>query len=105
MCEKIRDNGVDSETVDEFNSLVTICFDRNTCKREQVYEFSYGLSMGNPLSPILVEVFMDKLESDILEVALLWMATIFLWIMIPLEFLLKRLTLNMNLTFLFKTYL
>ena len=31
MCDKLRKNGVDSETVGELKSLIPLCLDRNLC--------------------------------------------------------------------------
>ena len=47
---------------------LTICLDKNYFEfNSSIYTSNKGLIMGNPLSPLLAEIFMDNLENKILS--------------------------------------
>lgn len=66
MCDILRDSNVNADTISEFKGLISICVLTNICQfRNTTYQFPDGLPMGGPLSSLVAEVFMDRLENDI----------------------------------------
>ena len=52
-------------TVDEVIELLSLCLRESGFKfRDQFYEMTSGLAMGSPVSPIVANIFMSKLEED-----------------------------------------
>jgi hypothetical protein len=69
MCDILRESGVDADTISEFKGLISVCLMTNICQfRNTTYQFSDGLPMGGPLSSIVSEVFLDRLEGELFAV-------------------------------------
>lgn len=60
----LEESKVDIETIKEFHELLRLCLDTNVCQFQgKIYQFKDGLQMGNPLSPLVADVFMDGFEA------------------------------------------
>ena len=63
----LEENGVCKENVVDYITLVEVCTSQPAFVfNGEVYNQVYGLSMGNPISPFLSEIFMSDLECKIL---------------------------------------
>jgi hypothetical protein len=55
------------ELIEDIINLVNTCLKQSYfCFEDKHYEQTSGLPMGNPLSPILADIFMDKFETKLL---------------------------------------
>jgi hypothetical protein len=54
--------------VEKLLDLINLCFDTKHFRLEdQYYEQQRGLAMGSPLSPILADLYMKKMEREIMD--------------------------------------
>ena len=68
MSELLIKSGVALDTTDEFEQLILTCVERNICKfDEKTFRFPGGLPMGGPMSSLIAEVLMDRLERWVLR--------------------------------------
>jgi hypothetical protein len=59
---------VDMHKVNCYMEVVNLCMEENYFKfRDNVYKQTEGTSMGNPLSPMLANIYMKKFETDLSE--------------------------------------
>ena len=66
MCLLLRENNIHPDFMTEFRLLDLACLQRNVYEfRGDVYGFPDGLPMGNPLSPIVADVYMSVLELNL----------------------------------------
>jgi len=63
MADILLQKGIDPEMVGEFRDLLSMCLKYNLCVYQSMkYEFPDGLSMGAPLSMLMADIYMDRLE-------------------------------------------
>ena len=69
ITEKIiTDKLKDQTNIEAIIDLLNICIDQNFCKfNNKIYQFSDGLPMGMALSGLLSDIFLDNLESIIID--------------------------------------
>lgn len=66
MLHILHNHGVTKDEITEFENLIKLCLEKNACSfRGITYQFSDGLPMGNPLSPLVADVYMDDLEQQL----------------------------------------
>jgi len=59
---------IHSPVINEFLNLFCVCLISNVCKfKNEFFSFLDGVPMGSPLSSLLVEIFMDKLENEVFD--------------------------------------
>ena len=67
MADILLQKGTDPEMVGEFRDLLSICLKYNLCVYQfKQYEFPDGLPMGAPLSMLVADIYMDRLQQDII---------------------------------------
>jgi len=67
MLQLLENCGIASDIRQEFESLINICVKTNYCVfGNSVYRFDDGLPMGNPLPPLVADVYMAELEKELL---------------------------------------
>ena len=67
MVDHLQKKNIPTPVVAEFKDLLSHCTEKNLCVFQgSVYKFPDGLPMGDPLSMLMADVFMDNLESEIL---------------------------------------
>lgn len=68
MSQHLKQIGNPDPVIAEFQDIITKCLKDNICSfKGKTYKFPDGLPMGGPLSSLTAEVFMSKLESDIIS--------------------------------------
>jgi len=68
MTSILQSKKVHQDLINEFRSLITLCLSNNLCVfKGKKYRFPDGLPMGGPLSSLVADVFMDDLESSVLD--------------------------------------
>jgi Reverse transcriptase (RNA-dependent DNA polymerase) len=66
MEEWLVTKRVDIHKIKCYMDVVNLCMDENYFKfRDNIYKQTEGTSMGNPLSPILANIYMKKFETDL----------------------------------------
>ena len=67
MADILLQRGIDPEVVGEFRDLLSVWLKYNLCVYQfEKYEFPDGLPMGAPLSMLVADIYMDRLEQDII---------------------------------------
>ena len=68
MYEYLVKSGVDLDTADEFEKLAPTCLQHNNCLFDgKTFKFPGEVPMGGPMSSIIAEDFMDRLERWVLN--------------------------------------
>ena len=68
MYESLIKSKFSHDYADEFSDLLYVCVQLNLCYfNGETYIFQDGLPMGGPLSSLLANVYMDRLEHWILK--------------------------------------
>ena len=63
LYEILVKSGVDWSIADEFEHLAHTCLDSNVCQfNGKTFKFPGGVSMRGPVSSLIAEAFMDRLE-------------------------------------------
>ena len=66
LCDILKDANVYHDTINDFRKLITACLNTNICSfRNVIYRFTDGLPMGNPLSSLVADVYLDRFERDL----------------------------------------
>lgn len=64
--EFLEKNNIPPEQITEYLQLTDLCMNQNSFVfNNKFYKQNFGTSMGNPLSPFLANLFMNKLENSI----------------------------------------
>jgi hypothetical protein len=66
ITDILTEANVSTPAAEEFTSLLRTCLFPNFCKfNNKIYQFQDGLPMGSPLSPLISEIFMNRLEREV----------------------------------------
>ena len=64
----LNDIGLQKEEVEDYIELTKICVGQNYfCFDDKFYKQDSELSMGNPLSPFLANIFLSFQETDLIQ--------------------------------------
>jgi hypothetical protein len=78
--ELLTTSDVDPQLAKEFSLLLELCVNQNYFLfNNNFYKQTDGLAMGSPLSPILADIFMDNLESQLFNSNLPILQNILYW--------------------------
>jgi len=68
MEDFLKEKNIQQETIQEFKDLLHHCVDKDLCVfGGTVYRFPDGLPMRGPLSILVADVFLNRLETEIVE--------------------------------------
>lgn len=68
MDEWLTENMVDLKQKEAFLAVASLCMEDSYFKfREKFYKLGFGTSMGNPISPLIADLFLSKLEKSLKE--------------------------------------
>lgn len=72
MDEWLTENGIEIKKKEAFLWIAKLCTaDSYFQFREKFYKLNFGTSMGNPISPLIADLFLSKLEKQLKEKNLL----------------------------------
>ena len=68
ITDILQKSRIHPPVINEFLNLLRVGLIPNVCKfKNEFFSFLDGVPMGSPLSSLLVEIFMDKLENEVFD--------------------------------------
>lgn len=72
LKKHLNESTIENEKKEIYYKLAKMCMEQSYFQfREKIYKVEVGTNMGNPLSPLIAELFMAKFEMDLKEKGLL----------------------------------
>ena len=70
MYEHLVKSGITLDAAEEFEKLILLCTDQNVCSFDgKTFKFPTGLPMGGPLSSLVDDVLIERLERWALKIS------------------------------------